>query len=339
VLAGRPVRIDGQELEPEVQLVLKLVARGGRPSLEELPVAEARAELLREARLVEGGKAAVAATEEIGIPGPDGLIRGRLYRPRGGTGPLPLLVYLHGGGWVVGDLDSHDGVCRFLAHEARILVLSVDYRRAPEHRFPAAAEDAFAAFEFAVDRAVELGARPDAIALGGDSAGGNLTAAVTLIARAAGGPQPAFALMLYPATDLSAKRESYRLFGDGFFLTERQMDWYRDHYLPSEEAARDPRASPLLADDLGGLPPAYVATAGFDPLRDEGEEYARRLRAAGVPVTLRRHAGLIHGFANATSIGRTSKAAMIEAVEALRGALTGSGEADSLTVGARAAGD
>jgi acetyl esterase len=245
-----------------------------------------------------------------------GSLGARLYVPFAEEGPLPLLVYLHGGGWVVCDLDTHDNACRFLAREAGVLVLSVDYRLAPEHPFPAAVDDALTAFRHAAGHASELGADPRAIA------GGNLAVVVSRLAVADGGPAPRFCLSFYPVTDLSRKHRSYQLFSDGFVLTEAQMDWYRQNYLADDAAALDPRASPLLAEDLDqlapGLPPTYVATAGFDPLRDEGEEYARRLREAGVPVALRRHPGIVHGFVN--SVGSTSfgRAAMREAAGALR---------------------
>jgi acetyl esterase/lipase len=317
-LAGQPVEIDGQTLESEVQLLLKLTKLSPEPELETLSAPQARAELVRLVLALEGRKLSVARVEEIELPGPAGPIGARLYVPEHERSPLPLLVYLHGGGWVRGNLDTHDTTCRFLARQAGVLVLSVDYRLAPEHPFPAAVEDSFAALRFASTSAAELGADPSAIALGGDSAGGNLTAVVAQLAAAEGGPLPNFLLMLYPATDFSMKRRSYQLFREGFLLTESDTDWYRDHYLPDAEAARDPRASPLLADDLSGIAPAYIATAGFDVLRDEGEEYATRLRDAGVPVALRRHRGLVHGFGNMTGIGTTGRAAMLEAAGALR---------------------
>jgi acetyl esterase len=194
----------------------------------------------------------------------------------------------------------------------------VDYRLAPEYPFPAAVEDALAAFRFANAETERLGVDPARIAVGGDSAGGNLAAVVAQLAADGDGPAPAFQLLIYPVTDVSEKRDSYRLFRDGYGLTEAEMDWYRDHYLPDEAAALDPRASPLLAPDLAGLPPAYMATAGFDPLRDEGEEYAARLRAAGVPVVLTRHPGLIHAFVNAVNVSPLAREAVLEAVGALR---------------------
>ena len=245
----------------------------------------------------------------------------RLYDPAPDRGPRGLLVYLHGGGWVVGSIDTHDPVCRFLAHAADVGVLAIEYRRAPEHRFPAAVDDAFAAFRWAAGNAGALGCDPARVGVAGDSAGGNLAAVVAQLAARDGGARPALQLLSYPVTDVSRKHPSYRLFADGYFLTEREMDWYRGHYLPDEGAARDPRASPLLASDLHGLPPAVVLTAGFDVLRDEGEAYARRLAEAGVPVRLRRHAGLIHGFCNATGMSRSARAAMEEATGWVRDAL------------------
>ncbi len=241
-----------------------------------------------------------------------------------------MLVYFHGGGWVVGDLDTHDAPCRLLARAAGVRVLSVDYRLAPEHRFPAAADDALAAFRWAVEHAAELGADPRRIAVGGDSAGGNVSASTALQAARDGGPAPAFQLLIYPVTDNAAPSDpatqtgSYRMFADGFFLTAEQMRWYRAHYFGAAEAtaARDVRASPLLADDLSGLAPAHVVTAGFDPLRDEGEAYAARLREAGVRTTLRRHPGLIHGFVNVVGPGRTSREAGVEMGGVLREALS-----------------
>ena len=317
----RPVRIDGQQLDPEIQLTLRLLKLSGRSAFEDLPVAEARAEIRREAAVYSGQTIPVELVDEVEVPGPGGPMPARLYSHARLPSPAPLLVYLHGGGWVVGDLDTHDQPCRFLAQHAGVRVLSVDYRLAPEHPFPAAVDDSVAAVRHAIDEAARFGADPARVAVGGDSAGGNLAAAAARLLVVNGGPVPAFQLLIYPVTDLTRKRESYRLFSEGFFLTERQMDWYRDHYLPDEADAADPRASPILATNLAGLPPAHVVTAGFDVLRDEGEDYAGLLRDAGVKVTTMREPGLIHGFTHGAETGRAPRAAMLRVAEALAAGL------------------
>jgi acetyl esterase len=326
-LLGGPgrIRVDGQVLEPEVQLLLRMMRLNRRPDFETLPVPDARAEVRREAGAAAGAPLSVARVDPVTVPGGAGPLAARLYVPFGAPLPSPLLVYLHGGGWVVGDLDTHDQPCRFIARETGVRVLSVDYRLAPEHPFPAAVDDTVAAVRYAITEADRLGADAARVAVGGDSAGGNLAAAAARLLTQAGDAVPAFQLLLYPVTDLSRKRRSYELFRDGFFLTERQMDWYREHYLPAGDAALDPRASPLLAPDLGGLPPAHVAVAGFDVLRDEGEEYADRLDEAGVPITVSRHRSLVHGFCNAVGIGRAAPAAMLDVVAALRTGLVRQG--------------
>jgi acetyl esterase/lipase len=318
LMVGRPVVIDGQELHVEAQLALKLLELGGSPPLETLSVAEARAQIVVDALAFEGPKCAVGRVEELTVGVATGSLGARLYVPAGSPGDRGLLVYFHGGGFVVCDLETHDNTCRFLAQHSGAAVLSVDYRLAPENRFPAAIEDALAAFRFALDHATEFGADPARVAVGGDSAGGNLAAGVACLAAGQRGPAPAFQLLFYPWLDLSRKGASYALFGDGFYLTERELDWYKGHYVTQEADALDPRCSPLLTKELVGVAPAYVATAGFDPLRDEGEEYAARLREAGVPVALRRHPGLIHAFVNAIGIGHVGRDALLEAAGALR---------------------
>jgi acetyl esterase len=316
-LVREPVAIDGQHLHVEVQLILKLLALAGEPLIETLEVPDARAQIADDARAFEGRKPDVARVEQITVSGAAGPLDARLYVPHG-AGEPGLLVYFHGGGFVVCDLETHDNACRLLAGAAGVRVLAVDYRLAPEQRFPAAVEDALAAFRFAVEHAGELGADPARVAVGGDSAGGNLAAGVAQSAAAGDGPPPAFQLLFYPWLDLSSKRASYRLFGEGFFLTEATLDWYAGHYLAEAGQALDARCSPLLAEQLDGIAPAYITTAGFDPLRDEGEEYAQRLRAAGVPVALHRQAGLIHGFVNAIGVGHAGREALLEAAGALR---------------------
>jgi acetyl esterase len=274
--------------------------------------------------MLAGPPVGLGAVEDLTVAGAEGPLEARLYAPTPTERPGGLLLYLHGGGWVSGDLDTHEGPCRLLAHHAGVPILAVHYRRAPEHPFPAAVDDAFAALRWTRDHAGALGADPSGIAIGGDSAGGNLAAVASRVARDAGEPAPAMQLLIYPVTDLSEKHRSYRLFREGFYLTEGDMDWYRDHYLSDEETLRDPRVSPLLVEDLSGLPPAYVVTAGFDPLRDEAEAYARRLEEAGVPVAVRRHTGLIHGFANLSAVLPAARAAMLEAAGALRMGLAAS---------------
>jgi acetyl esterase len=307
LLAGRPVVVDGQRLDPEMQLGLRLVSLSDRDGPQS--PAAVRAQVARSARRV-ALRLPIGAVEELRAGG----LRARLYRPRAAAGGL--LVFFHGGGFVVGDLDTHDVPCRFLAERSGAAVLSVEYRLAPEHRFPAAVDDALAAFNWARDHAAELGADPGRIAVGGDSAGGTLA---TVVARLA---DPAFQLLIYPGADWNADTYSRRRFADGFLLTAEDIAFYRDHYLADEAAALDPRASPLLAEYLAGSAPAYIATGGFDPLRDEAEEYARRLAAAGVPVALRRHEGLIHGFVNAVGISRAAALATAEMAGALRTALS-----------------
>ena len=313
---GRPVLRDGQQLEAEVQLALKLLALSDETPLEQLTPAAARAQTAHDAQTFRGRTYEVARVQEIRVAGADGELGARLYVPLEES--AGLLVYFHGGGFVVCDLDTHDNPCRFLASRAGVRVLSVDYRLAPEHRFPAAIDDAFAAFRFAVEHAAELGCDPGRVAVGGDSAGGNLAAGVARLAADDGGPAPAFQLLFYPWLDLSMKRASYRLFGEGFFLTEADLDWYRAHYIASDADAHDPRCSPLVADDWAGAAPAYIATAGFDPLRDEGEAFAARLREAGVRAVVRRHRGLVHAFVNTVGMGHASREALLEAAGALR---------------------
>jgi len=320
LLFGRPRALDGQLLASDVQALIRLAEWAGEKSFSEgTEPALARAETRRAAESAAGPPLPMARVEELEMPGPAGTIPARLYVPPGSSPRLrSLLVYFHGGGWVIGDLDTHDGPCRFLATHADTAVLSVDYRLAPEHPFPAAVEDSLAAFAWAAANAGELGVDPDRIAVGGDSAGGNLAASVSLIARDGGGARPAMQLLIYPATDAVEGGPSRGLFAQGFMLTKADMDWFEAHYLPAGTDKADPRVSVIRAESLAGLPPAYVATAGFDPLRDEGEAYAGRMREAGVRVALRRHPGLVHSYANMTAFSPTARAAMLEAAGALR---------------------
>ncbi|HET7508574.1 MAG TPA: alpha/beta hydrolase [Solirubrobacterales bacterium] len=320
LLFGEPPLVDGQRLAADIQTLLwldRLTSDDGLAG--EKAVAETRAERLKEARIVaHRPPIPMARVEAVAIPGPAGKIDARLYVPEAGDEPAPLLVYFHGGGWVIGNLDTHDDPCRFLASRAGVRILAVDYRLAPEHPFPAAAEDAFAAYAWAIGNAERLGADTERIGVGGDSAGANLAAATCLTARDAGAALPAMQLLIYPVAETAGTAPSRRLFGEGFMLTRGDMDWFEDRYLPPGVDREDPRVALLNAPDLSGLPPAYIATAGFDPLRDEGEAFAARLREAGVQVALRRHPGLIHTFANLAAICPSARAAMHEAAGALR---------------------
>jgi len=319
-LSGKPpVEIDGDTLAPEAQLLLAVLDRRHQPPLETLPPGQAREARRRLTAAYAGRPVPVASVRDLDIEGPV-RIRGRHYAPPEPGGRHPLLVYYHGGGFTYGDLDTHDGVCRILCRHAGAHVLAVDYRLAPEHPFPAAVDDAQAALRWAFAHAERLGADPGRVGVGGDSAGGNLAAVVSQLAARDGGPAPALQLLIYPATDMTTRHRSRELFRKGFLLTDPEMDWYTDNYLgTARTSAGDPRASPLLAVDLSGLAPAFVVTAAFDPLRDEGEAYAEALRAAGTPVTLRRFPGFIHGFINAAGVSRTARDALVEIAGATRG--------------------
>ena len=333
-LVGPPVVVDGQRLDQEAQLAIKLLDLSGAASVETMTASEARAQVRSDAAAFAGPALEMAEVRQVNLAD---RIAGRLYVPINSETPGPLLLYFHGGGFVVGDLNTHDSSCRFLAQQAAVRVLAIDYRLAPEHPFPAAADDAVEAFRWAREHSAELGVDPRRIAVGGDSAGGNLAAVVAQAIRGSVGP--AFQLLFYPWLDLSAKSDSYRLFGQGFYLTETQLDWYRAHYLGHEGEPLDPRCSPALTTDLSGIAPAYIATAGFDPLRNEGEEYAARLRGAGVRVSLRRHAGLIHAFFNTIGFGRAGREAVLEAAGALRVGLAAGGEPSGVLRAVLAAAD
>ncbi|WCO67653.1 alpha/beta hydrolase [Iamia majanohamensis] len=270
-------------------------------------------------------KVAVGSVEDRTIPGPAGEVPVRVYRPEGAPGPAPILVWYHGGGWVIGDLETTDGAARSFCHGAGAVVVSVDYRLAPEHPFPAGPEDAWAALTWVADHAGEVGGDPARIAVGGDSAGGNLAALVALRARDEGGPALVHQLLAYPSVDLAMGHPSIEENGEGYFLTKASMEWFRLHYLGAEREHGDPTSpevSPLRADDLSGVAPAQVLTAEYDPLRDEGEAYAVRLAEAGVAVDLVPHPGLVHGFLGFGTLSPDAAAATEGAVQRLRQALT-----------------
>ncbi len=321
-LFGKPPTIDGQTLSSETQAMLRLAQLAGNEGFfSGRGVEEAREQARYEARVLENRPPIpMAEVRAVDVPGPGGPMPSRLYvaEPSPAGEPAPLLVFYHGGGWVIGDLDTHDGVCRLLAAAAGIRVLSIGYRLAPEHPFPEPVEDAWAAFEWAAANAAALGADPTRIAVGGDSAGGNMAAVVSHMARDGGGAKPAMQLLLYPVTDSADDTRSRKLFAEGFILTRADMEKFEAAYLPPGSDATDQRVSILRCPDLRGLPTAYVATAGFDPLRDEGEAYALQMRDCGVRVALRRHPGLVHTFANQTPVNATALGAMLEVAGALR---------------------
>jgi acetyl esterase len=281
-------------LDFKTAIVLKLRdAFTGDPVLD---AGRLRSEIRTRARWLQGSPVAVAKVEEMKIPGPAGEIPIRVYWPTQ-NGSLPVLVYYHGGGWVIGDLDTNDGVCRMLANKVAAVVVSVDYRLAPEHRFPAAVDDSYAALEWVHRNGGRLNVDTSRIAVGGGSAGGNLAAAVALMARDRAGPRLAYQVMFYPATNLlDLSTASHRNFADGYGLTAEHIEFFREAYLPDAADRENPYASPLLAETLEGLPPAIVVTAGFDVLRDEGIAYAKRLEAAGVPAEIAHYPHMIHGF-------------------------------------------
>ncbi|HEX8997781.1 MAG TPA: alpha/beta hydrolase [Ktedonobacterales bacterium] len=258
----------------------------------------------------------VARVEDRAIPGPDGSIPIRIYTPEG-DGPFSLVVYFHGGGWALGNLESHDDVCRGMARDAGCIVVAVGYRLAPEHRFPAAPEDGYAATLWAAQHATELGGDPQRLAVAGDSAGGNLAAVVALMARERGELRLIAQALIYPITDLRMQTASYAENANAPMLTRDDMAWFRDLYIRGPEDVIHPWASPLLAENLSGLPPALVVTAGYDPLRDDGELYAERLRAAGVSVTLRRYDDLAHGFMRHGRVVDRARVARAETLAAL----------------------
>jgi acetyl esterase len=325
---GRSVTIDGNTLDPTLQLMLSAQRAMGIEGLAVGNDVAASRALMRETLLGFAGPQVHVGVSDLSIPGPAGQIPARHYRPVTAK-RTPLLVFYHSGGWTIGDLDTHDALCRLTCRDADVHVLSVDYRLAPEHRAPAAVDDAYAAFRWAHEHAADLGAIPDKVAVGGDSAGGNLAAVVSQLARDdrvtqdPTGPMPVLQWLIYPRTDFTAKTRSLSLFAEGFLLTKADMDWFEAEYLGgSGIEPTDPRVSPLLADTLSGLPPALIVTAGFDPLRDEGDRYAAALRDAGTPVDLRSMRSLTHGFANLFPLGGGSALATTELISALRAHLS-----------------
>jgi acetyl esterase len=281
------------ELDRDAQMVLEAVEASGQPHLTALSVDEAR-ERVRSALVSKGVPLALHSVEDVSVPTPNGPLRVRLYRPA--EGRLPVALFLHGGGWTVNDVDTHDELCRRLAKRSGWVLASLDYRRAPEHKHPAQLEDAYLGYRWMLDNAESIGCDPSARAVVGESSGGSIAASLTLLLRDLGAPMPTYQVLAYPATDEFDRWPSYSERGSGYILDRDLMGWYFGHFLPAGSSAATPYLVPLATEDLSGLPPALVLTAEFDPLRDEGREYVRRLKEAGVEVEHVHAADQMHGF-------------------------------------------
>ena len=303
-------------LDPKCELLINMLAPPGAPKLHELSVQDARDNMAKMMGLRTNVES-VARVEDRTLPGPNGAIPVRVYAPES-SGPLPVLVYFHGGGWVIGSIETHDMSCRALTNLTGCAIVSVDYRLAPENKFPAPLEDCYAATCWVAENARAIGADPDRVAIGGDSAGGNLTASVALLARDRKGPALRHQLLVYPVTDAACDTASYRDNAEGYFLTKDAMLWFWNHYLTAAAEGANPYASPLRATELRDLPPATVITAEYDPLRDEGEAYGEKLAAAGVATTVQRYDGMIHGFFGMGELLDQATTAMQQAAGDLR---------------------
>lgn len=320
-LSGKPPVTHGKEnLHPQMQLLLALSERAGGMALTDFPPPVGRVKMRRDSFVFADSPVPVGAVRDLTIPTPHGFLGARHYAPTTRKGPRPLLVFFHGGGYALGDLETHDAPCRIFCKYAGIHVLSVDYRLAPEWPFPAALQDAEKAFDWALANAARLGADPARVAIGGDSAGANLAAVVTQTLARTGKTQPALQLLIYPAVDWVEPYASREHFADGFLLRKIDIERFAEMYATGENP-EDPRLSPLRCEDLSGLAPALVVTATFDPLRDEGEAYARALEDAGTPTTLLRVPQLIHGFINLTDISPACHEATITVAKRLKKSL------------------
>jgi acetyl esterase len=320
---GKRTVVDAGPIDEQVQILLKLAAVLGRKNTESGSIAEARRALEADAPLLGAPMPPLARVEDRVVRDGGLAVPVRIYVPRAleARRDAPALVFFHGGGFVLGSIASHERICAEIADRVPCVVVSVDYRLAPEAKFPAGIDDSVAAFRWVHAHAAELGLDPDHLAVGGDSAGGNIAAVVCHDLAKAGGPMPRFQLLVYPATDLTCSARSHALFARGFLLEASTIRFYIDQYVRTPADIDDPRASPLKAASFAGLPPAMVVTAGFDPLRDEGRAYADALAAAGVPVTYRNDAGMVHGYLAMSGAIDVAKDAMAEAVRELRDAL------------------
>ena len=316
-LEGHRIRLGSRTMDPKAQIVGEFVKSIRVPGYFP-PLPELRQQLRTMVALMDEPAPALARVEDIRIPGPAGEIPARVYAASAGGAPLPAVAYFHGGGWVQGDLETHHGLCARLARHAGALVVAVDYRLAPEHKFPAAVDDCLAAYRWLRERGPDIGADPARVAVAGDSAGGNLSAVVSQLAAAGGTPLPTCQVLVYPAVDFSLDTDSHRELVDGHVIPRDRIAWYTEQYLRSETDKADVRASPLRAPSLAGQPPTLIVTAGFDPLRDEGRAYGDRLREAGVDVVYREYPGQIHAFVSLTKAIPQGMACTLEIAEYLR---------------------
>ena len=322
LVAGRPVEVDGLRPAITAQVLMRVAKYAPFDAPHQNgELTRARRELNLAGMLAGGRIGRSVVTTDHSCRGPGGILRLRLYTPPGLAAPSPALVFFHGGGFVLGSIETHEGACRLLAEEAGVRVVSVGYRLAPEHPFPAAAEDAISAYRHVHGHAAEFGADPGRLAVGGDSSGANLAAVVAHASARGEVPRPAFSMLLTPATDALGQSRSHHLFARGFRLDHDEWAWYRSQYTPNAADYTDPRASVRYDEHVRGLPPTYIATCGFDLLRDEGEDYARRLAEAGVPVVHRRHDGQLHGFTNRVGIDPDARAALLYAAGVLKAGL------------------
>ncbi len=316
-LDGRRVSVGGRTMDPKAQIVGEFVKSIRVPGYYP-PLPELRQQLRTMVTLMDEPAPALPRVEDLTIPGPGGPLAARLYSAAAGGAAPPFLAYFHGGGWVQGDLETHHGLCARLALRSGAMVVAVEYRLSPEHKFPAAVEDSLAAYAWLRAHGRELGADPSRVGVAGDSAGGNLSAVVSQHAAAAGVPVPTCQVLIYPAVDFSTDTASHREHADGYIIPRDRILWYSEQYLRAEADKQDLRASPLLAPDLAGQPPALVVTGGFDPLRDEGKAYADRLRAAGCDVIYREYPGQIHAFVSLTRVIPQGLACTYEVADYLR---------------------
>jgi acetyl esterase len=305
-------------LDPVFETMLRDMAV---PDVTKMSAPEARAAMHPMLLAVAAKDVPIGKVADITAPGPAGPIAMRVYTPVAAGAASPGIVFFHGGGFVIGSVDLYDSFCRILANESGARVVSVDYRLAPEHPFPAAIDDAFAALKWVEANAASLGIDANALAVAGDSAGGTLAAVACQLGRENGGPRVAFQLLIYPLLTMCEETESMRAFGEGYFLDKGAMNWFGRHYVPKGMQLDDPRLSPLACGDLAGLPPAYIVTAGYDPLRDEGAAYARRLKDAGIAATHVDYPSMIHGFISMPAVVPVANEALAAAARACRDAL------------------